>query len=44
MGFFFCRVHVLVYPEYIRLGFGGATTALKEGLSRLSKFLMTQIA
>ena len=32
------------YPEYIRLGFGGATTALKEGLSRLSKFLMTQIA
>ena len=32
------------YPEYIRLGFGGPTWALREGLSRLSKFLITEVA
>jgi capreomycidine synthase len=27
------------FSEYLRLGFGGATDALREGLSRLSRFL-----
>jgi len=30
------------HPSYVRLGFGGATSDLKEGLSRLSKTLITK--
>lgn len=29
------------FPEYLRLGFGGPTAVLKEGLARLSTFLRT---